>query len=118
MSVDSGPAVIAPYGTRVGALADPALCGTGTGANTSTSPNEPECLDLTGDQPPLSSTDISGLDDINWRYKISPGTLVDAKDPQNVWYQVHSSESLHFHKTNSPQINTEKTNACYSISLH
>ena len=93
-SVESGPDVIAPYGTRVGALADPTLSGTGT--NISASPKEPDCVDLTGDQAQLSSTDISYLEDVEWRYKISPGTLVDAKDSQNVWYQVRSSEVLHF----------------------
>ena len=88
-SVDSGPSIIAPYGTRVGALASPCPSGTGT----SVDPKDAAYLDLTGDHPSFSSassSDMPALEDMEWRFKICPGTLIDAKDSQNVWYQVRT----------------------------
>ena len=80
--MDSGPSVIAPYGTKVGAL----------------SRSEPICLDLTqsddGGQVSNSST-ASGAggacdsDQDTWWSQIRAGSLVDAKDLQGVWYQVN-----------------------------
>jgi hypothetical protein len=73
--VDSGPSVIAPYGTKVGAL----------------SRSEPICLDLTqsddGGQVSTSATATGAVED-TWWSQIRAGSLVDAKDLQGVWYQV------------------------------
>jgi hypothetical protein len=77
-SVDSGPSIIAPYGTKVGAL----------------SRSEPICLDLTqsddGGQASTSSTATGACDSDHdtWWSQIRAGSLVDAKDLQGVWYQV------------------------------
>ena len=79
--MDSGPKVIAPYGTKVGAL----------------SRSEPKCLDLTqsddGGQVGTSSTGtgtggVCDSDQDTWWSQIRAGSLVDAKDLQGVWYQV------------------------------
>ena len=79
--VDSGPSMIAPYGTRVGAL---------TGS-------EPICLDLTQSDDNSSATATGGasagvdcdIEETAWWSQIRAGSLVDAKDLQGVWYQVH-----------------------------
>ena len=76
--MDSGPKVIAPYGTKVGAL----------------SRSEPICLDLTqSDDGGLVSTSSTAAgacdsDHDTWWSQIRAGSLVDAKDLQGVWYQV------------------------------
>ena len=73
----------------MGALASPCPSGTGT----SVDPKDAAYLDLTGDHPSFSSassSDMPALEDMEWRFKICPGTLIDAKDSQNVWYQVRT----------------------------
>lgn len=76
--------MIAQYGTKVGAL-------TGSGS-------EPICLDLTQSDDCSSATaDTAGAADgaecdiehATWWSQIRAGSLVDAKDLQGVWYQVH-----------------------------
>lgn len=72
--------MIAPYGTRVGAL---------TGS-------EPICLDLTqsDDGSPATTAANAGasadcdIEEAAWWSQIRAGSLVDAKDLQGVWYQV------------------------------
>ena len=79
--IDSGPSMIAPYGTKVGAL---------TGS-------EPICLDLTQSDDGSSATAADGagagaecdIEHATWWSQIRAGSLVDAKDLQGVWYQVH-----------------------------
>jgi hypothetical protein len=72
-SLDSGRSVIAPFGTRVGVLV-------GLPINTN-----PENVDITEGE---SKVDLPPSDDVSWRFNITPGTLIDAKDEQNLWYQV------------------------------
>ena len=72
--------MIAPYGTKVVALTR----------------SEPICLDLTqsddgGQMSGPSESAIAGCDTEHaaWWSQIRAGSLVDAKDLQGVWYQVH-----------------------------
>jgi hypothetical protein len=82
-SADSGPSFMAPYGTRVGALIEPAVSIDGI-------------LDLTGDND-IEDQGVSGntVDDVSWRFDISVGTLTDGKDRQNSWYQACVMEIKH-----------------------
>jgi hypothetical protein len=82
-SADSGPSFMAPYGTRVGALIEPAISVDGI-------------LDLTGDND-IEDQVTSGntVDDVTWRFDISVGTLIDGKDRQNCWYQACVMEIKH-----------------------
>jgi hypothetical protein len=81
VSVDMGPSMLAPWGTKVGALAKPK--------------SVTNYLDLSNIDDGVSSPfDVETLSpvidaaDSAWRSDIAVGTLLDARDLQNVWYQV------------------------------
>lgn len=89
MSVDSGPSIIAPYGTRVNALAN----------SNPNSNSKSAYLDLTRDDDvgsaSHSTTSISDDSDSSWLCEIRVGMLVDAKDMQGTWYQVSALTDTH-----------------------
>lgn len=85
--LESGPSFTAPFGTRVGALVDPGSSSSSSNVNTITD-DERGVLDLTGDNEAGDQGTGNIVEDMSWRFDISVGTLIDAKDRQNVWYQV------------------------------
>ena len=88
-SVDCGPSIIAPYGTKVGALTGPGPSYEDTNKQQSDLYNLTESDIFGGSGNSNSNGDVSVLvDDVEWRFNITAGTLLDAKDQQNVWYQV------------------------------
>lgn len=83
MSLDAGPSILAPWSTKVGALAK--------------LKSETTYLDLSNiDEGVCSPFDVETLSpasavdnlDASWRSGIDVGTILDARDLQSVWYQV------------------------------
>jgi hypothetical protein len=72
--------MLAPWGTKVGALAKPK-----TAANYLDLSNIDDGVSSHYDVKTLSPVDAV---DSAWRSDIAVGTLLDARDLQNVWYQV------------------------------
>ena len=89
VSVDSGPSIVAPYGTRVNALAH----------SNSSSSSKSAYLDLTRDDDvgsaSHSTASISDNSNSSWLAEMRVGMLVDAKDMQGIWYQVSVPTDTH-----------------------
>lgn len=80
-----GPSVLAPWGTKVGALAKPK-----TVTNYLDLSNIDDGVSSPFDVETLSPMSAIDAVDAAWRSDIAVGTLLDAKDLQSVWYQVSS----------------------------
>lgn len=79
-----GPSVLAPYGTKVGALVKPKAV---TNYLDLTNIDDRVCSPFDAETlSPASAIDAAA--DAAWRSDIAVGTLLDARDLQNVWYQV------------------------------
>lgn len=101
----------APAFTKTGGMMDETPGASTAAVGPSTSVSVIEIMDV--DEPNVQSSEIAAgipdsnaivttisIDDIAWKFQLTVGDLVDAKDPSGIWYQVrciNSTTRTYFH---------------------
>ena len=92
ISVDSQK--MAPFGTKVKGINSPLVIDVTTEKEASSSSSSSSIVASTGTDSIDAGGSGEGADQL-WRFDLCPGTLVDAKDLQNTWYQACIMEIKH-----------------------